>query len=615
MSRVLIACCLSCLVTAAVRGQDGRQRAQIDPAKVPLVPHPQPHFQAEYTFDVPGDPLRWSQQRKGLNVSFASTDQAYMRSEVPDLQQESQLWTATGWKGERLNAQLLIWSPDTLKQIRVSARDLVNATGGVLAKSNLRVYLVRYVVSNYPYGANEVSCGVTDTNPPYLMPDRLEPFARFDLPGSSVRPIWVSLDIPAGTAPGRYQGVIDVSSEQGRATLRAQITVQDQTLPPPSDWKFRLDLWQNPWVVAWYYHVEPWSDAHKALLKQHLRLYADAGGKYITTYAVHSPWSDNSYMIEGTMIEWTKRSDGTWKFDYDIFDQYVQLAMAAGVDKAITIYTPLPWGNRFRYLDARSGNYVYEAWAPDSATFASVWHAFLDDLKGHLERRGWFDRTYLGINENELPYTLAAIRVIKAHSPAWKITYAGNWHTELDSLLNDYSPIITSEPSQQEVRDRSARASTTTYYVCCTPQKPNTFVFSPPIEGRYIGWYAAAYGYDGFLRWAYDAWPTDPVRDARHTLWPAGDEFLVYPGANSSIRFEKLREGIVDYEKMRILRTLARQSADKKLQRQIKAFDDHLATFVGDRDYSKRDYDQRRITEAVHKGITMLEALSDRLAR
>src|SRR2546422_9034713 len=152
-------------------------------------------------------------------------------------------------------------------------------------------------------------------------------------------------------------------------------------------------------------------------------------------------------------------------------------------------------------------------------------------------------------------------------SPKWKITYAGDWHPELDHLLDDYSPIITSEPSVQEVGARSARGSTTTYYVCCTPQKPNTFVFSPPIEARYIGWYSAAYGYDGFLRWAYDAWPADPVRDARHTLWPAGDAFLVYPGANSSIRFEKLREGIVDYEKIRILRELASKSSRSEERR------------------------------------------------
>ncbi len=614
MNRILAAWCLLCLVAVPVHGQDGQvNRARIAPGKVPVPPY---HFQPEYTFDAPADPARWSTQPHGLNVSFASTDQAYLRTEVPDLPQQPQVWEATGWKGERLNAELVVWSPDSVNQVRVTVSDLVNASGGgVLGAGNVHVYLVRYVVSNYPYGANEVSCGATDSNPPYLMPDRLEPFQRFDLPASTVRPIWLSLDIPAGATPGVYRGTVDVSSEKGHATLRVAITVQDQTVPPPGDWKFRLDLWQNPWVVAWYYHVEPWSEEHKALLRRHLKLYADAGGKYITTYAVHSPWSDNSYMIEGAMIEWTKRADGTWTFDYNIFDQYVELATAVGVTKAITIYTPLPWGNRFRYLDERSGNYVYETWAPDSATFASVWRVFLDDLKRHLEQRGWFDRTYLGINENEMPLTLAAIRVIRAHSPKWKITYAGNWHPELDSLLNDYSPIITSEPSQQEVRDRSARGSTTTYYVCCTPQKPNTFVFSPPIEGRYIGWYSAAYGYDGFLRWAYDAWPADPVRDARHALWPAGDEFLVYPGGSSSVRFEKLREGIVDYEKIRILRGLASQSTNGTIRRQLRDLDDQLRTFVGDRDYNKRNYDQARITEAVHKGMRMLEVLSERLAR
>ena len=104
--------------------------------------------------------------------------------------------------------------------------------------------------------------------------------------------------------------------------------------------------------------LQPWSDAHRALLKQHLKLYADAGGKYITTYAVHSPWQDNSYMIEGGMIDWIKRNDGSWAFDYRIFDEYVSLAMEAGINKAITIYTPLPWANRFRYLDERTGNLV-----------------------------------------------------------------------------------------------------------------------------------------------------------------------------------------------------------------------------------------------------------------
>jgi hypothetical protein len=427
--------------------------------------------------------------------------------------------------------------------------------------------------------------------------------------------VWIAFEIPKASVPGEYSGTIEINSLKDKVSLKVNITVQKQVLPNPHDWKFRLDLWQNPWVVAWYYQVEPWSAEHKALLKKHLKLYADAGGKYITTYAVHSPWSDNSYMIEETMVDWIKTTNGSWEFDYSIFDQYVELAMEAGIDEAITIYTPVPWGHRFRYMDEKSGNYVYEEWSPASEQFKTFWNFFLDDLKAHLIEKGWFKKTYLGINENPLEYTIAAAKVIKEHSKDWKITYAGDWHPELSSLLDDYSPIITSEPGPEELKERSARGFTTTYYVCCNPPQPNNFVFSPPVEGRYISWYAMAYGYNGFLRWAYDAWPADPVRDARHTLWPAGDCFFVYPGGNSSIRFEKLREGIVDYEKILILRELASKSTDKNVKNLMKALDAHLATFVVERDYSKRDYDVAKMTEAVQKGNKMIRDLSNELGR
>jgi hypothetical protein len=266
-------------------------------------------------------------------------------------------------------------------------------------------------------------------------------------------------------------------------------------------------------------------------------------------------------------------------------------------------------------MDEATGNYAHEEWSPESTSFKSFWNIFLDDLKAHLLKKGWLEKTYLGINENPLNITIAAAKVIKDHSKDWRITYAGDWHPELSDLLDDYSPVISSEPSLKELQNRKLHNHTTTFYVCCTPAKPNNFVFSPPIEGTYISWYAAAYGYDGFLRWAYDAWPKDPMRDARHTYWPAGDCFMVYPGGVSSIRFEKLREGIVDYEKIRIVRELALKSSDKKIKNKMKEFEGHLSTFIGDKDHNKRDYDQKRITEAVHKGKKMLDALSDGLAR
>jgi hypothetical protein len=579
------------------------QRGLIDSA---LIPKPYLHYQKEYDFDKSIDPGKWETQ-KSLHVSFVSTDEAYFRTEVPGIN-ETKTWTATGWKGERLNTMILIWSADTISQIRVSLNDLKTSNGNVLGKNNLKAQLVRYVISNYPYGAREVTCGEGPVDKAYLMPDRMEAFDRIELPGKTVRPVWLSIDIPSIIVAGSYKGEVEIRSEKQNFKLQLSINIQNQSLPKPRDWTFRLDLWQNPWVIAEYYKVKPWSDEHKLLLKKHMKLYADAGGKFITTYCVHSPWADNSYMIEGSMIEWIKKKNGQWKFDYSIFDQYVQLAIDAGIDKAITIYTPIPWGDRFRYIDEVTGNYVTEQWQATSEIFKTNWNVFLTDLKKHLESKGWMNKTYLGINENAMEQTLSAIKVIRAHSKQWKITYAGDWHAELTGLLDDYSCVFNKEPSVQDVSDRFAKKQTSTFYICCTPSFPNTFVFSPPVEGRWLGWYTMAHGYDGMLRWAYDAWPADPVRDARHIYWPAGDSYMIYPGAESSIRFEKMREGIVDYEKIKLLKVRAAKSTDPAVKKLLQELNQHLQVFT-----AEKEFDKEKLKQDVQKGKILVDDLSEKL--
>jgi hypothetical protein len=580
-------------------------KGQIQFAKLAI---PAGHYTEEYTFDTTVNPEAWNSQSNGMHVSFASTDELYFRSEVPNLAGENKLWQATGWRGERLNAEVLVWSADTLLQVRFIINDLKSKTGKILAKSNIDANLVRYVVSNYPYGARDATCGESAYKNLYLMPDRFESFDLFDLPSRSVRPVWLSINIPEGTEAGEYDGTIVVKAPKYSTTLSLKVTVQNQVLPKPHEWKHRLDLWQNPWVVAWRNHLKPWSEEHKMLLKKHLKLYADAGGKYITTYAVHSPWADNSYMIEGGMIEWLKQTNGAWKFDYKIFDEYVQLAMSVGIDKAITVYTPVPWGFRFRYKDVATGLYQFDTWPPGSAKFKTAWGVFLTDLKKHLEQKGWFDKTYIGINENPMEEVMAAIKMVKGNSPKWKITYAGDYHKELEDILDDYCFLYGKESNVDVVKRRAAKGFTTTYYNCCNPPVPNDFVFSPPIEGRWLGWYTTAHQYDGFLRWAYDAWPADPMRDARHPFWPAGDCFIVYPGGASCIRFEKLREGIVDFEKMRILREKAAKSTNARIHNLMQQLDEHLKVFA-----AEKDFVSEKIKADVEKGRAMVDEISDAL--
>ncbi len=496
---------------------------------------------------------------------------------------------------------ILAWSPDTINQVRFEINSLRDDKGHVLDKSNFKLSLAQYVLSNYPYDARDVNCGEDQLNKVYLLPDKLVPIAvnreRFDIPGRTVRPVWLSIEVPSNTLPGTYNGTMEVRSEKQSVVLNLRVKVQNLLLAKPHDWTFRLDLWQNPWIVSLYNGVRPWSEDHKALLKKHLKLYADAGGKFITANVVHGVWADETY---GSLVEWIKTKDGSWKFDYNFFDQYVQLAIETGIDKAITIYSPIPYGERFRYLDEATGNYRYERWLPTSDTFKTNWTRFLSDLKAHLEKKGWFDRTYIGINENGPEQTLAAINMVRNQSRKWRITYAGDWHQELDTLLNDYSCIFGKEPTTNELKKRSSSHRTSTFYVCCTPPKPNNFVFSPPVEGRWMGWYT------------YDTWPADVMRDARNIHWNggAGDCFMIYPGANSSIRFEKMREGIVDYEKLKILKTQAAKSHDAAVKTAVRQLEEHLQTFNNERAFKKEN-----LASDIGKGKMMMDELTDRLTR
>lgn len=578
---------------------------RIDSSRLPVLSY---HYQEEFTLDKPSDPAEWNTQH-GPHVSFGSTDELYFRCEVPPVK-ETDSWDGVGWRGERVNAQVVVWSADTLEQVRFTVSDLRGENGASIARGNIEVNIVRYVLGNYPYGSKEGNCGDSPYKNGYLMPDRFEHFDRFDVPGMTARPVWVTINIPAGAKPGHYRGSIDILAKGFKKSLKVNLEVQDQLLPPPHDWKFRLDLWQNPWVVAWDNHLQPWSEEHKLLLRKHLKLYADAGGKYITTYAVHSPWGDNSYTIEGGMIESIKEKDGTWKFDYKIFDEYVELAMRVGIDKAITVYTPVPGNYRFRYIDAATGNYVTVSWPPGSEEFKAYWGPFLNDLRAHLTKKGWLNRTYIGINENPLDETLTAIKFVKSNWPGWKISYAGDWHPELKDLLDDYSYVKEKESSMDVVQQRRAKGFTTTFYICCQPAKPNTFLFSPPIEGRWMGWYVAAYGYSGFLRWAYDAWTQDPNRDARHGSWPAGDCYMVYPGANSCIRFEKLREGIADFEKIRILKQEAASSNDQKCKELLLELDAELKPLT-----VEHTFNEDTLKAQVYGGQKLVRELSACLAR
>ena len=80
------------------------------------------------------------------------------------------------------------------------------------------------------------------------------------------------------------------------------------------------------------------------------------------------------------------------------------------------------------------------------------------------------------------------------------------------------------------------------------------------------------------------------------------------PDGNSCIRFEKLREGIVDYEKIRILKEEAVKSPDKDVHNLMQQLEEHLKTFL-----AEKDFDTKKIIDEVNEGKMIVEELSEKL--
>lgn len=145
-----------------------------------VLPVPDNHYQHEYDMEEVVNPLLWVGQA-GLNAAFGTTDKLYFRQEKPDVDKGSERYNYTAWRGERVNMQILIWSSDTLEQVRVKLNDLKKKEVEYSGRG-FDVNMVRYVIANYPYAVKNAICGVTPYGNGFMMPDRFEPFDRFDLP-------------------------------------------------------------------------------------------------------------------------------------------------------------------------------------------------------------------------------------------------------------------------------------------------------------------------------------------------------------------------------------------------------------------------------------------------
>lgn len=501
-----------------------------------------------YTYDQTG----WSALDRGLYATWGSRDAHYLKYEVPSVAMKTDT-IVYAWRGERVSMAAVLFGKTALSRIALTLSDWQGKDGAVIPASQSQARFVRYVLSDQKRGCG----GNPRTSTTLLRPDVIDVETTMSLPARSVRPVWVTLEVPRDVAPGDYTATLSITAGASavlQKEMHITVRVLDKTLPEPSDYAFRLDYWQQPFSVARYNQVEKWSQGHFDGLRPYMEMLRRAGQRCVTATLFYEPWGEQSNDPHDGMVGVTKKADGTWAYDYTVFDRWVEFAAECGISEQINCYSMIPWNKTFRYFDEAQNKDVDLVCEVGSTDYVNLWTPFLTAFAAHLIEKGWFDKTCIAMDERGLQDMLKAYNLLQQVVPGMKMVLAGNRHAELIDKLYDYSIATGQRFTASDYATRRAKGWHSTAYYCCTENTPNTFTNSLPAEGAYWPVFCVANDFDGLLHWSFIDWTDDPLRDSRFKLFPPGDTYVVYPGGRSSVRYERLVEGIQAAEKIRLLR-------------------------------------------------------------
>ena len=367
--------------------------------------------------------------------------------------------------------------------------------------------------------------------------------------GASCRAVG-SVTVPPGAKAGDYA----FSFAGEKVTMH----VADRVLPPPSEWKYHMDMWHNPFSIARLTGTKPWSDEHFEAMRPFMALTAAWGQKGIVVSISDYPWCHQCYDGYTTMIRHIKNpKTGKWTFDYAVFDKWVQFNFDTGNGKYISCYSLCPWGYAVYWEDPTGHPNRLEA-KPGTKEFEEYWTPFLADFTRHLKEKGWLEKVQLCFDERGAEDVRKITAFLDRVAPWFCVHAATDGDpAKFDDLRTKAFTQALWEITPEFLRGcharraRGERAGLT--YVCCKPERPNNFFWSDPDDNFWIQVYPIAHGLAGSTRWTVDSWPRDPMNDATYYNWPSSDTYFIYPDASPSIRYLLILNGVQNGEKWRIL--------------------------------------------------------------
>jgi hypothetical protein len=425
--------------------------------------------------------------------------------------------------------------------------------------------------------------------PPVDLPDPLFPSHELELKKETTECFYLDVRIPAGTEPGEYRSQVVVSSGDQAVRLPLRLQVHAATIP------LETNLLLTNWFSArpqelGFGDVPAGSDDWFASVE----LLFD------------SMWEHRQNMfwtpLGPPLIQPVATDSGKLAFDFELFDRWVEAFSRprGGERKTYIEGQPIAWRRGYdgpvkarvwQIVEGQPQQAILEA---DDPAAREGYRVFLTALKEHLRGKGWLQRFRIHITDEPHGHQLQPYRTIAGYvrefAPEFLIMEALDVRDDFEFFEQNCDVWVPQlgrfDRSLDRMLERLEAGKEVWFYTCLFPngRYPNRFVDYPLVKTRILHWINFRWGFSGYLHWGFNQWRGgDPFTNLEpahgNSFLPPGDAWIVYPGDRQlldSMRYEAMRDGIEDFELLRLLAQQEPEKADAIAQEAIPSFTEYV---------------------------------------
>jgi hypothetical protein len=406
---------------------------------------------------------------------------------------------------------------------------------------------------------------------PFRVYDAMEPIISPIQTKSTSAALRVHLPIAATDQPGQRNVILRLRVADQTIDLGVAISIHKAIIPPVGAKSFPYTNWFNLNNMASRHNLKPWSEDHWSMIAQYARLMAHA--RQNTFWVV---WGDVFTREKTGLVLNRPRLNRLVKTFTDAGLYYIEGGHVAS-------RTGGKW--TASTFDMSIGGPL--ATSPEgNADLARACKQLMEEIDKNNWRTRWIQHvTDEPAAENGTDYRIL-VGMVRKYMPGLPILDA-TMNTAMAGSVNIWCPQVQEFQKHRDIfRAQQAIGDKVWFYTCCFPGGPwtNRLMDMELLRPAYLGWGAALYDLDGFLHWGFNMYNRnhDPfnqsvVPHGEGSFLPAGDTHIVYPGKDapwSSVRLESQREGIEDYELLKILKSQSPAKAEEIIRQTFRAFDD-----------------------------------------